>query len=100
MSAARTWSPLLCECRGWGPVCTYCTEYLREDAARRAAASTEECPGVPACPLYVTSHAPGLPGCVDDAAQPCRVARGEITYGQAYDEACDAAIVAGKDGAA
>lgn len=59
-----------------------------------------ECPGVPACPLYITSHAPGLLGCIDDAAQPCRVSRGEITYEQAYDEACEAAITARKAGVA
>ena len=55
-----------------------------------------ECPGVSACPLYVTSHAANTGGCVDDAAQPCRVARGEVTFAQAYDEACDVAIRAGK----
>lgn len=59
-----------------------------------------ECPGVPTCPLYITSHAPDLPGCVDDAAQPCRVARGEITFAKAYDEACDAALSTRTGGAA
>ena len=55
-----------------------------------------DCPGVPTCPLYVTSHAPNTAGCVDDAAQPCRVARGEVTFAQAYEEACDAALASGK----
>lgn len=62
--------------------------------------SLTECPGVPACPLYIASHAPGILGCVDDAAKPCRVARGDATYEQAYDEACDSALAPRKGGAA
>lgn len=46
------------------------------------------CPGIPACPLYLSSHAPNVGGCIDGhMAQPCRVQRGEISYEACYDEA-------------
>lgn len=32
------------------------------------------------CPLYIVSHEGRGLGCVDDMAQPCRVARGVVSY--------------------
>lgn len=32
------------------------------------------------CPLYIASHDVYGLGCVDDMAEPCRVARGELSY--------------------
>lgn len=48
------------------------------------------------CPLYVESHHTRGFGCVDDAATPCRVERGKMSYAKAIAQlsGVDARLVA------
>lgn len=56
-------------------------------SARDPDDTRERCPRetIAECPLYRASHDIRGLGCVDDLAEPCRVARGEISYHDALE---------------
>lgn len=48
-----------------------------------------EFPRIADCPLYVLSHDARFAGfgCVDDIAQPCKAARGKVSFAKLFDRA-------------